>query len=84
MVSTIDERATGRGGGPRKRRILRPECRPTSVPSLPNGPSEAGDVKVPVRQMRDPAIFEEGGRTFIFYSICGEQGIAAAELELKN
>jgi hypothetical protein len=47
---------------------------------LPNAPSAAGDVKGPVQQMRDPAVFEEGGRGFLFYSICGEQGIAGAEL----
>jgi hypothetical protein len=34
--------------------------------------------------MRDPAVFEEDGRTWLFYSICGEQGIAGAELELGN
>ena len=59
--------------------ILRPEA-PYECPTLPGGPSAAGDVKGPVRQLRDPAVFEEGGRTFLFYSICGEQGIAAAEL----
>ena len=48
--------------------------------TLPITPSEAGDVKGPVRQLRDPAIFEENGRVFLFYSFCGEQGIAAAEL----
>jgi hypothetical protein len=60
--------------------ILRPEA-PYECPTLPGGPSTAGDVKGPVRQLRDPAIFEEHGRTFLFYSICGEQGIAGAELK---
>jgi hypothetical protein len=60
--------------------ILRPETS-YECPSLPNEPSEAGDVKGPVQQLRDPGIFEEGGRTYLFYSFCGEQGIAAAELE---
>jgi hypothetical protein len=63
--------------------LLRPEA-PYECPNLPAGPSAAGDVKGPVRQMRDPAVFEEDGRTWLFYSICGEQGIAAAELELRN
>jgi hypothetical protein len=63
--------------------ILRPEA-PYECPNLPGGPSAAGDVKGPVRQVRDPAIFEEGGRTFLFYSFCGEQGIAAAELTLSG
>jgi hypothetical protein len=59
--------------------VLRPEAA-YECPNLPNLPSEAGDVKGPVRQLRDPGIFEEDGRTYLFYSFCGEQGIAAAEL----
>ena len=59
--------------------VLGPEA-PYECPTLPNLPSEAGDVKGPVRQVRDPAVFEENGRTFLFYSVCGEQGIAAAEV----
>jgi hypothetical protein len=46
----------------------------------PNRPSEAGDIAVPVRQIRDPFVFEEDGRAYLFYSICGEQGVAAAEI----
>jgi len=53
-------------------------------PTLPNVPSEAGDIKGPARQLRDPAVFDENGRTFLFYSICGEQGIAGAELTLPQ
>lgn len=63
--------------------ILRPEA-PYECPSLPGGPSAAGDVKGPVKQLRDPAVFEENGRSFLFYSFCGEQGIAAAELNFEN
>jgi hypothetical protein len=61
--------------------VLQPEAS-YECPSLPNLASEAGDVKGPVRQLRDPAVFEEDGRTFLFYSVCGEQGIAAAALSL--
>ena len=53
------------------------ECADLSVK-----PSIAGDVKGRVRQMRDPALFQENGRVYLFYSICGEQGIAGAELKL--
>ena len=63
--------------------LLRPEA-PYECPDLPGGPSAGGDVKGPVRQLRDPAVFDEGGRTFLFYSICGEQGIAGAELEFED
>ena len=60
--------------------VLQPEA-PYECVHLPNVPSEAGDIAVPARQVRDPFVFEEGGRIFLFYSICGEQGIAAAELK---
>jgi hypothetical protein len=63
--------------------ILRPtaayECT-----NLPDAPSEAGDIAVPARQIRDPFVFGEGGRAYLFYAICGEQGIAAAEISLPN
>lgn len=61
--------------------ILRPEASYECV-HLPESPSEAGDIAVPVRQMRDPFVFEEAGRLVLFYTTCGEQGIAAAELTL--
>ena len=60
--------------------VLQPEAA-YECPDLPNAASEAGDVKGPVRQLRDPGVFEEGGRSFLFYSFCGEQGIAGAELK---
>jgi hypothetical protein len=63
--------------------LLRPEA-PYECPDLPGGPSAAGDVKGPVRQLRDPAVIEDAGRTYLFYSICGEQGIAAAELTIEE
>lgn len=33
-----------------------------------------------VRQLRDPAVFREGKRTYLVYSIAGESGLAIAEL----
>lgn len=53
-------------------------------PTLPNIPSEAGEIEGPARQLRDPAIFEENGKTYLFYSICGEQGIAAAQIDFRD
>jgi hypothetical protein len=47
---------------------------------LPSAPSESGDIDVPARQIRDPFVFEDEGRAWLFYSTCGEQGIAAAEI----
>ena len=62
--------------------LLRPEA-PYECPDLPNVPSAAGEIEGPARQLRDPAIFEEAGKTYLFYSICGEQGLAAAELTFR-
>lgn len=50
---------------------------------LPNAPSESGDISTPVRQIRDPFVFEDGGRTYLYYGVCGEQGIAAATLSTR-
>jgi hypothetical protein len=59
--------------------LLRPDA-PYECPQLPIEPSEGGDIKGPARQLRDPAVFQESGKTYLFYSICGEQGIAVAEV----
>jgi hypothetical protein len=59
--------------------VLHPEAA-YECADRPNAPSEPGDVNVPVRQLRDPFVFEDGNRLLLFYSTCGEQGIAAAEL----
>ena len=59
--------------------VLRPEA-PYECTNLPNVPSEGGDIKGPAQQIRDPYAFSENGRAYLFYSYCGEQGIAAAEL----
>jgi hypothetical protein len=50
---------------------------------LPLAPSKAGDIDTPVHQLRDPGIFEDDGKVYLFYSICGEQGLAAAEVSLN-
>ena len=81
MLSTVDLRgdwAAWLASPPVE--ILRPEM-PYECVDLPVAPSEPGDIDAPVRQIRDPFVFEENGRTFLFYAICGEQGIAAATLE---
>jgi hypothetical protein len=59
--------------------VLQPE-RGYECANLPNAPSESGDIAIPVRQIRDPFVFEEGGRSYLFYAVCGEQGVAAAEI----
>ena len=80
MVSTIDlagDWTAWKASPPAD--ILRPETA-YECTNLPDAPSEAGDIAVPVRQIRDPFVFEDAGRAYLFYSICGEQGIAAAQI----
>lgn len=47
---------------------------------LPLETSESGAIYRRVRALRDPAIFEEDDRTYLFYVIAGERGIAGAEV----
>ena len=47
---------------------------------LPLAPSVRGLSVEPVRQLRDPGIFEEAGTDYLLYSVAGEQGIAIAKM----
>jgi hypothetical protein len=47
----------------------------------PLEPSRPGRARGPRRELRDPAVYVETGRTFLLYSVAGEQGIAIAELQ---
>ena len=51
---------------------------------LPLLPSERGAIHSRARQLRDPAIFQEDGRTYLLYSVAGESGIAIAELHWEE
>ena len=51
--------------------------------SLPVVPSKMGDAERPVHELRDPAVFQENGKIYLLYSVCGEQGIAAAEVKIR-
>jgi hypothetical protein len=59
--------------------VLRPE-RAWEGADLPVAPSIRGAADGPVNQLRDPALFEDGGRTFLFYAVAGESGIGLAEV----
>ena len=61
--------------------VLRPETAWEGA-ELPLEPSVRGPVMKPVNQLRDPAIFLEGDRTYLLYAIAGEHGLAIAELEV--
>lgn len=60
--------------------ILAPETS-YECSNLPNEPSAIGAINGPVRQVRDPTVFEEDGKIFLFYTFCGEQGMAGAEIK---
>jgi len=59
--------------------VLEPEEAYEGV-ELPLVPSIGGWAPNPVRELRDPGIYREGGHTYLLYSVAGEQGIAMAEL----
>ncbi len=59
--------------------VLRPE-RAWEGADAALEPSMRGVAPGHVNQLRDPAIFEEDGRTYLLYAVAGESGIAIAEL----
>lgn len=59
--------------------VLEPETTYEGA-DLPMRPSVRGLAQEPVREPRDPAIFEEDGCVYVLYSVAGEQGIALARL----
>jgi hypothetical protein len=61
--------------------VMQPEAA-YECASQPIAPSQVGDVAGDVRQIRDPYILEDDGKTYVYYAICGEQGVAGAEITL--
>jgi hypothetical protein len=60
-------------------KVLVPETK-YECPDLPLEKSEVGEIDRPARQLRDPALFSDEGKLYLFYTFCGEQGIAGAEV----
>ena len=77
QVALTDDWSTWRESEPTL--VLEPET-PYEGADQPLEPSARGPITRPVRQLRDPAIYEEDGRTYLLYSVAGESGIAIAEL----
>lgn len=61
--------------------VLQPE-RDYECAGLPIAKSAVGDIFEPARQIRDPHVLEDEGKTYLFYVTCGEQGVAGAEITL--
>lgn len=81
LMSTIDLNGDWMGWreGPAVE-MLRPE-RDWEGALAPLVPSLRSTAHGRVNQLRDPAIFEEGGRIFLLYAVGGESGIALAEVD---
>jgi hypothetical protein len=61
--------------------VLTPEAS-YECPELPVARSEVGEIYGPAKQLRDPDLYVENGKLYLFYTICGEQGVAGAEVTL--
>ncbi|MEQ1901715.1 MAG: hypothetical protein ABL866_13400 [Devosia sp.] len=59
--------------------VLRPETAWEGV-KIPLKASRSGPARGRENALRDPAIFREEGRTYLFYSVAGESGIGIAEV----
>jgi hypothetical protein len=80
LHSTIDLTAdwhTWRESPPQP--VLRPE-HDWEGANAPQTPSIRSTANGHVNQLRDPAIFEEDGKTYLLYAVAGESGIAIAEI----
>jgi len=60
--------------------ILEPEMKYEGA-DMPIKQSKRGAIMEKVRQLRDPAIFEDNNKTYLLYSVAGEQGIAIARID---
>jgi hypothetical protein len=63
--------------------VLRPEFAWEGA-DAPLAPSVRSVAYGKVNQLRDPAIFNEDGRTYLLYAVAGESGIAIAELRFVD
>ncbi len=63
--------------------VMRPE-HPWEGASAPNLPSVRSTAYGVVNQLRDPAIYEESGVTYLLYAVGGESGIAIARVDFTR
>ena len=59
--------------------VISPETREEGS-DRPLEVSKIGEAEERVRELRDPAIFHDGGKTYLLYSIAGEAGLSIAQL----
>jgi len=63
--------------------VMRPET-DYECGTAPLVPSQVGDVAGRVLQMRDPDVVQEAGSSYLFYAVCGQQGVAGAEIVIPS
>ncbi|MEM9160052.1 MAG: hypothetical protein AAGB46_13485, partial [Verrucomicrobiota bacterium] len=61
--------------------VLRPETEYEGI-QYPIQPSKSGGGKHQ-QQLRDPYLFQDGEKRYLFYSIAGEMGLAVAEIKIQ-
>lgn len=59
--------------------VMRPELNYEGA-DLPIEASKGGHIDEQAHQLRDPAIFQDGNKTYLLYAVAGENGIAIAEI----
>src|SRR5215469_15647929 len=59
--------------------VISPETKEEGA-DRPLETSKIGEAEGRVRELRDPAVFRGGGKTYLLYSIAGESGLSIAEL----
>ena len=80
LYSTVDLSGPWTGWRAGRTEPLMQAEHPWEGASLPAAPSYRGAIGIDVNQLRDPAIFEEDGQTWLLYAVRGEAGIAIAQL----
>ncbi len=80
LVAKVDLSRPWRQWIPADPRLLLEPAEPWEGADLPLSRSSWGAVHGRVRQLRDPAVYEEDGRLYLLYSVAGESGIAVARL----
>lgn len=63
-------------------KVLTPESK-YECPDLPTAASTAGEIQGPAKQLRDPAWLLDGGKAYLFYTVCGEQDVAGATIGFR-
>lgn len=82
VVATMDMRPDWHKWQPSEAmEVLRPQADYEGI-KYPVKPSSPGSA-TKVQQLRDPYIYEEDGKLYLFYTIAGEMGIAMAEIKIK-